>query len=138
VPVTDLDTCSQCGSALSADAPHCPNCGKARLAVSRGPSSGVLLLMVLAGIVCGFPLAILGAAAGFSMERFFGGGFQSHAGALATAIYFIAVTLLLLIGLIVVATRRMNALARAFAVAALATALGLFALCDPIMLLGLR
>jgi|HubBroStandDraft_1064217.scaffolds.fasta_scaffold82806_3 hypothetical protein len=94
--------------------------------------------MIVLGIVCGLPLAIFGGMIGFSIQGFFAGGLDSRAGVRAVAIYFIAVTVLLLIGLIVTASARMNALVRAFAIAVLATALGLFALCDPIVLLGWR
>jgi hypothetical protein len=127
-----------CGSALDRDATNCPNCGEVRMPVSGGSSFGAMLLMVLAGIVCGLPLAGFGLMIGFGMQGFFGGGPENHAGTRAASIYFIAVTLLLLIGLIVVATRRMNTLLRVFAITVLATGLGLFALCDPIMLLGWR
>lgn len=106
--------------------------------VSGGPSSGTLALMILAGIVSGLPFAIFGFTIGFSMQGLFGASLDSHTGARAVGIYFLAVTLLLLIGLIVVAKTRMNAMLRAFAIAALVTALGLFALCDPIVLLGWR
>ena len=93
--------------------------------------------MIVLGIILGLPLALSGVIAGFTIpERLFGSG--NPAGVRVMVAYFLFVTALLVFGLIFLAKSRANAAFRAFAITALATALGVFAICDPIALLGLR
>lgn len=131
--MNDNDSCSQCGNELSRDSLSCPNCGQRR-GPSQKSSPGTIVLMIFLGIICGAPLALFSGVAGISLQpvdvRAAPG---NHGGLPPIAIYYIAVTLLLFIGLIVTARSRMNLSMRVFTVTMLTTALGLFALCDASM-----
>lgn len=93
--------------------------------------------MIVLGIIVGLPLALAGVIVGFTLpQRLFGAGNPDSLRVIVA--YFLLVTALLVVGLIFLAKSRANAVFRAFAITLLATALGIFAICDPIALLGLR
>lgn len=133
MPLAGSDACSQCGSALNGDVTHCPNCGEARVAVSGRSSTGILVLVVVAGIVAALPIWL-----GLTLV---GEGLLGNVGmpgrrtpefyvSWGATGYFVFLTLLAFAGLIVAARARLSLPLRVFIITLLCVMLGLFSICD--------
>jgi hypothetical protein len=118
---------------IPADALYCPSCGEPRVQVASTSDTGQVVLMAVLGVIVAFPAWWFVGAAGVTLMAGLGAVKNSaseFSASLGTIGYFLFVTLAILIGLIVVARRRMAAPLRAFAIAFLCVALGLFSICD--------
>jgi hypothetical protein len=124
--------CPKCGTVPPGDTLYCPNCGETRVAVSTS-NTGAVILMVIFGVIVALPawfvlsllgpalLGNIGVASGYRQEFYMSWG--------ATG-YFIFLTVLAFVGLIVAARARLSPPLRAFLIAFLCVTLGLFSICD--------
>jgi predicted nucleic acid-binding Zn ribbon protein len=126
--------CPKCGTAIAGDAVYCPNCGEARVQLASKSNTGQVILMAVIGVIAAFPVWLFLGTMGIGLFAGLGAGKSSpwneFSMSLGTIGYFLFLTLAALIGLIVVAQRRMSPTLRAFAIAFLGVAFGLFSICD--------
>jgi|HubBroStandDraft_4_1064222.scaffolds.fasta_scaffold00002_334 hypothetical protein len=119
---------------VPAGAVYCPNCGDARVAISRGATVGELLVSGLGGMVLALPAFVALSVAGSALFADVGarssGPAQEFAVSRGSAVFFIFLTLLTLVGVVVVARARMSPPLRVFSLAFFAVMLGLFSICD--------
>lgn len=127
------DTCPGCGSPIPQQAIYCPHCGHVRKTATTTDGVGTTFLMVVLGVVVGLPawfgLTLLGSALLSNVGSAHSSYQEFYVSRGATAFY-IFLTFLTIVGLVLQARARLSPATRAFVIAFCCVMLGMFALCD--------